>query len=147
MIEHIIIISLFTIGYCCTFWPGMIFEKIGDWLEVHLPEWVNKPLWQCYICTCFWIGSGVYWLVWHKSALDWFVTVVAAMGVNAVISEFTNKTEEVEVKGMPEIKIEPAAPLRAGCPNCNLWQQCEYGFSGKALCAECGWVIANKEKE
>lgn len=97
MVEHVLIISLFTIGYCCTFWPGMIFEHVGDWLEVHLPEWLNKPTWQCYICTCFWLGSIVYWMLWHKDLLDWLVTVVAAMGVNAVISEFTNKPKEVEI--------------------------------------------------
>lgn len=98
MIEKIIIISLFTIGYCCTFWEGMIFEKIGDWMDAHLPEWINKPTWSCYICTCFWLGTALYWLVfphctkfieWNGKAFEWGLCIGAAMGLNAVISQFT----------------------------------------------------------
>lgn len=96
MIEKIIIISLFTIGYCCTFWEGMIFERVGNWLETHLPEWVNKPTWQCYICTCFWLGTALYWIVWHNNVVEWLLCVIPAMGLNAVISEFTNKEQEAK---------------------------------------------------
>lgn len=105
MIEKIIIISLFTIGYCCTFWEGMIFEKIGDWLEAHLPEWINKPTWQCYICTCFWLGTALYWLLWGAGWKEWLLTVIPAMGLNAVISQFTNKPEELETKEPIDINI------------------------------------------
>lgn len=93
MIERILIISLFTIGYCCTFWPGMIFEKIGEWLEDRLPDYLNKPLWQCYICTCFWVGSFLHLLLWRASFAEWLLTVIPAMGLNAVISELTNKND------------------------------------------------------
>lgn len=114
MIEKIIIISLFTIGYCCTFWPGMIFERVGDYLEAHLPEWINKPLWHCYICCCFWLGTALYWLVfphctkyieWNGSVLEWGLSVGCAMGLNAVISQFTNKPEEIETKEPIDINI------------------------------------------
>ena len=101
--EKILIISLFTIGYCCTFWPGMIFEKIGDMMEATMPEWLNKPLWQCYICACFWWGTWVWAILWYDHALpwyellkQWFFTVIPAMGLNAVVSEFTNKNNETE---------------------------------------------------
>lgn len=93
MVEKIIIIALFTIGYCCTFWPGMIFEKAGDWLEDHLPEYINKPIWHCYICCCMWVGSVVYWITWHNSFLEWFTCCVGAMGMNAVISELTKEKQ------------------------------------------------------
>jgi hypothetical protein len=98
MIEKIIILALFTIGYCCTFWPGMIFEKAGNWLELQLPEWLWKPIGGCYICTAFWLGSAVYWVTWHNSLHEWFITVIGAMGFNAVISEFTNKPVEIEAE-------------------------------------------------
>lgn len=113
IIERILIISLLTIGYCCTFWPGMIFERVGDWMETHLPEWVNKPLWSCYVCCCFWVGTGVYWCIWHISFIDWLMTVIPAMGLNAVISELTNKTEKVEIKDMPDVKITYDTPSNA----------------------------------
>jgi hypothetical protein len=87
MIEKIIIISLFVFGYCCTFWEGMIFEKVGDWIEKKLPEYICKPLFACFICATFWVGSLLYWIVWADSLQDWFITVVSAMGLNAVLSK------------------------------------------------------------
>jgi len=87
MIEKIIITSLFVFGYCCTFWEGMIFEKVGDWIETKLPEYICKPLFSCFICTTFWIGSLLYWIVWDDSIQDWFITVVSAMGLNAALSK------------------------------------------------------------
>lgn len=98
MIEKIIIIALFTIGYCCTFWPGMIFERAGNWLELQLPEWLWKPIGGCYVCTAFWLGSLVYWVTWHNSLHEWFICVIGGMGFNAVISEFTNKPIEIETE-------------------------------------------------
>lgn len=94
MLEKIIIISLFTIGYCCTFWEGMIFEKIGDTLEKWLPEYMNKPLWSCYICCCFWVGTFIHIFIWRESVKEWILTTLSAMGLNAVISQLTNKQEE-----------------------------------------------------
>jgi hypothetical protein len=105
MIEKILIISLFTIGYCCTFWEGMIFEWIGNELDRLFPAWVNKPLWQCYICCCFWIGTFMHLFIWRESVQEWLLTTIPAMGLNAVISQFTNKTQEVELKEMPEVKV------------------------------------------
>lgn len=167
MIEKILIISLFTIGYCCTFWPGMIFEKAGEWLDDHLPDYLNKPLWKCYICTSFWLGTFLYLLIWRTSFLEWAITVIPAMGLNAVISELTNKDEGIEITGTPDIKISelamqtleqpPAhnnvAPLRAECPRCGLWQQCNYVCDkcsndiGVAYCANegCDTIIASKK--
>lgn len=87
MIEKIAVISLFVFGYCCTFWDGMIFEKIGEWLEARLPEWITKPLFGCFICASFWWGSALYWLVWANSMHEWFICVVSAMGLNAVLSK------------------------------------------------------------
>lgn len=94
MIEKILIISLWVIGYCCTFWEGMIFERIGLWLETRLPEWIQKPLYACFICACFWWGSALYWLVWGNSWKEWAIVVIAAMGLNAAISKLIPKDPE-----------------------------------------------------
>lgn len=98
MIEHVLIVSLFTIGYCCTFWEGMIFEKIGDSMEMYIPEWINKPLWSCFICACMWWGTWVWAMLWYNNAAlwyinlnNWFFTVVPAMGLNAVIARIIEK--------------------------------------------------------
>lgn len=93
MIEKVLIMSLWTIGYCCTFWEGMIFEKIGNWLEKKLPEYIQKPVYSCFICACFWWGSLIYWLVWGNSVIEWFITVVAAMGLNGALSKLFRKDD------------------------------------------------------
>lgn len=106
MIAHILIIALFTLGYCCTFWEGMIFERIGDFMECNFPEWLWKPLGGCYICACMWIGSGVYVVLWGTSWLDWFITCVGAMGINAAVSVLQPaKQDHVEPKEERSIKI------------------------------------------
>jgi len=108
MIEHILIIAFFTLGYCCTFWEGMIFQRIGDWMECNMPQWLWKPIGGCYICACMWVGSIVYWTMFYDKTkfaplttgerlLDWFITCVGAMGINAAISQFVDKRHEVEI--------------------------------------------------
>lgn len=87
MIAHILIMSLWTIGFCCLFWEGMIFERIGNLLDAILPEWLQKPLYACFICACFWWGSAIYWLFLGSSWPEWFVCVFCAMGLNAALSK------------------------------------------------------------
>ena len=89
MLEKIFIISFWVFGFCCTFWEGMIFGKIGNWLDDRLPEWLAKPLYQCYICSCFWWGSLIYWVFLGDNWREWFIVVIAAMGVNAIISKLS----------------------------------------------------------
>jgi hypothetical protein len=87
MIEKLLIISLWVTGYCCTFWEGMVFEKIGNWLDERLPEWLCKPLFQCFICAAFWWGTAIYWLFLGSAWKEWFLVVIGAMGLNAVFSK------------------------------------------------------------
>lgn len=96
MVEHVLIVALFTIGYCCTFWEGMIFERLGNIIEFYVGETLWKSLGGCYICACMWVGSLVYAVTWHTSWLDWFVTCVSAMGVNAVVSFISRISEEIQ---------------------------------------------------
>jgi hypothetical protein len=68
-----------------TMWEEAIFEFVRTWGEKHLPEKLQKPVFDCPVCMCFWYGTAFYLLVWPVSFLDWFITVVGAMGLNAVL--------------------------------------------------------------
>lgn len=92
MIEKILIISLWVFGYCCTFWEGMIFGNIGNWLDERLPWWIAKPLYQCYICSCLWWGTAIYWIFLGSDWKEWFLVIIAAMGLNAVLSKLFKKS-------------------------------------------------------
>lgn len=87
MIEKLCLISFWVFGFCCTFWEGMIFEKVGNWLEDKLPEWLQKPLYSCFICACFWWGTALYIVFWRNSFQEWFLVVIGAMGLNALLSK------------------------------------------------------------
>lgn len=85
MIEKIVITSLIVMAVWATMWEGAIFEFIRQWGEKHLPEKLQKPIFDCPVCMCFWYGSGVYWLLWRHNWIEWVVVVVSAMGLNAVL--------------------------------------------------------------
>jgi hypothetical protein len=85
MIEHIIILSLTSIGICCTMWDGMIFSTLGDVIEETVGEFWAKPLGKCYVCFTFWFSLiACLVLGWH-----WYLAV-PAMGLSAVVSLFAN---------------------------------------------------------
>ena len=85
MIERIVILSLITIGICCTMWEDMIFERLGDMVEETFGEFWAKPLGKCYVCATFWMGGIAAlilgWPVWYA---------IPAMGLSAVISVLQN---------------------------------------------------------
>jgi hypothetical protein len=85
MIERIVLLSLTAIAICCTMWEGMIFEKLGDWIEKQVGEFWAKPLGKCYVCFTFWFSLiACFWLHWP------LVYAIPAMGLSAVISRFDN---------------------------------------------------------
>ena len=85
MIEKILILSLTTIGICCTFWDDMIFEKVGDWVKDKIGEFAAKPLFGCYICATFWYSIIICLVVGWNPLL-----AIPAMGLSAVISMLQN---------------------------------------------------------
>jgi len=85
MIEKMLILSLTTIGICCTFWDGMIFEKAGDWIKSKIGEFAAKPLFACYVCATLWYSVIICLIVGWNPLL-----AVPAMGLSAVISLFQN---------------------------------------------------------
>lgn len=75
---------------------GEIFEGLANWLEKVLPEAIHKPVFACHICATPWYGSVVYIILWGVS---WWIipTVIAAMGLNAMLTKLWAK-EEIDVK-------------------------------------------------
>lgn len=55
MIEESLIIAL-----TATFWHVSTFEgMINSWIRrvtFRFPKWINKPLYDCPVCSSFWIG-------------------------------------------------------------------------------------------
>jgi len=90
MIEQIIITSLIVFGIYCTMQEGMIFGKFGIWIEKTLGEFWAKPVATCAVCMAMWYGTVIYLILYRVSVLDWFVTVVAAMGLNYVLVRMFN---------------------------------------------------------
>jgi hypothetical protein len=70
MILHAFIISaIVCFIFVCFNWEGMIFEQVGAWMEVKIPEKLFKPLIGCPICMSPWWGIAImaifYWTgVW-----------------------------------------------------------------------------------
>lgn len=78
-------LSVLTIAVFCTFWEGMIFERVKDWVESKIGEYWTKPLMGCYVCGTFWYGAGFALLL----GWPWYLNI-PAMGVSAIISQWSN---------------------------------------------------------
>lgn len=86
MIERIFILSFISIGICCTFWDGNIFDKAGDWVKTKIGEFWAKPLFACYVCATFWYSLIICLCV----GWQWWLCV-PAMGVSAVVSQLSKE--------------------------------------------------------
>jgi hypothetical protein len=94
MIEKIFIISFIVFAIWYTMKPGEIFSKFSDWLERLLPEKIHPGVFACPVCMVGWHGSALYWIIpWvdigvasENSLKQWPVAVIAAMGLNAILS-------------------------------------------------------------
>lgn len=67
-----------------TTWEGQIFEKVGDYLQTRLPEWIQKPLYDCPICMSFWYGTAIQLLLHKNFGVELFLEVFAAAGINVI---------------------------------------------------------------
>ncbi len=95
MVEKILIVALFSYGYCATFWPEQIFHGVGEWLSKRLPEWLCKPMFDCPLCNSFWVATLIYWIFWGNVWHEWIIISVCSIGVNAVIVNLINKVEDI----------------------------------------------------
>ena len=60
VILNAFIIALIVMFIKATFWPGMIFEKVGTFFENLLGEYWSKPVTGCNICMTPYYGTILY---------------------------------------------------------------------------------------
>jgi hypothetical protein len=95
MIEKIIITNWVVFAVWVSMLEGMIFEKIGDWFDEHLPNDKLKSLiFECPICGNSLYGSIFYWLWYGDSWKEWIVVIIASVGLAAIIVKFLKATED-----------------------------------------------------
>jgi len=71
--------------HACT-WQGMILEKVRTIIK---PEgMIYKPIYGCPICMTPWWGTLIYWIFFHISWQDWFLTVGGAAGLTVIAVTF-----------------------------------------------------------
>lgn len=99
MIDFLISLIPVSLGIWCInvlFQDGHILEKAGDWMELHFPEEVNKPLWMCPICqSSFWGLVGFFAVQYF---FDVYLTlkllipfIFCLCGLNTIIAKATSK--------------------------------------------------------
>jgi hypothetical protein len=84
MIEKITITAILVIFIYASMEKKMIFSFIRKLLD-SLPEYIQKPIFDCYICMCPWWGGLLYWLIWHNSWHECLITIAGAGGFNTIV--------------------------------------------------------------
>lgn len=79
--EHLLKISFAVFAIWYSMQEGEIF---GATQKLKLGK-LAEPLRDCPVCMCPWYGSAIYWIFWHLSWQDWIMTVIPAMGLNAIL--------------------------------------------------------------
>lgn len=87
-----ICISLTCIGLYVAFnGPGMVLNGLANFLTIHLPEYVRKPIFDCLVCMAsvwtivWWVALFGLWLTWW---LPFCILLVA--GINVLVTPFVN---------------------------------------------------------
>lgn len=123
---EIIVIALIVFAIHYTMQDGEIFSFLGD-LFNRLPRALHNPTYECPVCMTPWYGSALYWLVFHVSIIDWIVTVIAAMGLNAVILKLAPD------KDVPFMGDHIAEEIRLFQQNQNGWAAAFHDFQKEHL--------------
>lgn len=93
---NIFVISFIVFAIWYSMLDGEIFGGLRR-LFVSLPDKLHNPVYDCPVCMVPWYGSAIYWLAYGVSVRDWLLTVIPAMGLNAVIVRLWPK-DEIDVK-------------------------------------------------
>lgn len=77
------------------FQEGHLLEKVGDWMDEHWPEKVNKPLWACPICmSSVWGFIGFFALDFlfgvHHDIKLLIPFIFCLCGLNTIILKLTS---------------------------------------------------------
>jgi len=60
---------------------GEIFGKV-QWIKLGK---LSDPLRDCPVCMVPWYGSIIYWVFYHGGLGNFVLTIIPAMGLNAVL--------------------------------------------------------------
>lgn len=84
-IKNIILNSLFIWGVYSTFQEGMIFNKIGKWLQT-LPKDIRKPLGTCPVCMSSIYGVPGYFILMDNYTIFGLISYITMIaGLNYVL--------------------------------------------------------------
>ena len=65
-------------------WEGMVFGFVREWGEKNLPEYIQKPLYDCPICQVPYWGGVIYFLHYGLTEeMPW--VLLMAMGWNTLV--------------------------------------------------------------
>lgn len=83
------IIALLVLSIWYSFQEGEIFGFVTKWGDDHVPKKLRAPLYDCNVCMSFWYGSGIYYLLYQNSWVEWIVVVICSMGFNAALNKLS----------------------------------------------------------
>ena len=90
MIEKVFITSFICTLIYVALRPGMVFEIIGEVMEIFMHPLVSKPLGLCLTCMSSVYGTILFYfwsgLPWH----DYLPFILAVGGINHIISKYIN---------------------------------------------------------
>ena len=98
MLEKIVIVALIVDAIWVTMLDGMIFGKLGNWLDAHLSEYWGKPVFDCPACMSGVYGSVIYWLIWGESGKEWVIVFIGAIGFNTIFVKILSALEDLKPK-------------------------------------------------
>jgi hypothetical protein len=91
-ITDLFINSFICFGIYKAFDHGMIFGKIGDWMNTR-HRTISKPLFTCPICMASVWGSAYFLLLADSWLWMWPVHVLALAGLNRLLMNFSPEYE------------------------------------------------------
>lgn len=86
MIETIVVFTLTVFFIHATFQEGMILSPVRNMIDLHLPHFITKPLYDCPTCMGVWYSAA---LAFHFQS-DWMV-IPATAGLCYVIDNLIHK--------------------------------------------------------
>lgn len=113
MLEQAVIIALIVYFLKATFWKGMIFERVGKWIEAKIGKKWSKPITGCPVCMVPYWGA-IFYNAGHYIGLAEFdnngffhvvYVLFSAAGINTVIL-MLNKEYDVAIKEDKILKKE-----------------------------------------
>lgn len=90
MIEGFFVIAFIVKAVEACMWDDNIFGFVRV-LCRRFPKWLQKPLYDCGICMTPYYGSVAYYFIYQHELKTWVITIIGAMGVNAVFFLISNK--------------------------------------------------------